>query len=119
MAAVSALEQRVTSDSQIVNSEDEAAIRQTDTGTTQVPSAVASADSNYAEAQACEAKASGTIVKFGIAGSMLAASSGGPDILEALGISFLPDTAGLSMIAVGVGLIVAGSGVGIFQASRC
>jgi hypothetical protein len=119
LAAVIALKQRVASDSQTVNSQDEAAIRQTNTGTTQVPSAVAKADSNYAQAQSCERGASGFIVKGGIAGSMLAAGGGGWDILKAFGIELGPETAGLSTLALGIFIIVATAGYGIFQASQC
>lgn len=55
----------------------------------------AKAESQQAQAQSCEEKASGTVVKWGVAGSVVAAGGGITDFLEVLGISVAPEWFGL------------------------
>lgn len=119
-AAVKALEQRVASDAQIVNSENAAAVLQATGGNvTQVPSLVASSESQQRNAYACEQRATGTIVKGGITGGLMAAGGATTDFFAIFDIVIAPAVTGLVIIVLGMAIIVGSAGYGIYQSSQC
>lgn len=93
----------------------------TDTGATEVPSQVARDQSNMgqAETQACDDRATGTIVRGSILGSVMGAGGGATDLLGSIGLEVAPEVTGIVIIAVGAGIVVGSIITGIFQSSRC
>jgi hypothetical protein len=119
-AALNALKNRVETYADLVNKEDaQAVVAATSSGTTEVPSVVASAESQQRAAYACEARATGIIVKGGITGSVIAGAGGTTDALAVFGIEVAPELTGIVLIGAGIAVIVGSIVAGGYQESEC
>jgi RHS repeat-associated protein len=132
LAAVNVLSSRVLTDESVVNSDNEQAMRvATGTGTTEVPSQVASAQSEQSAASVCEAQASDIIKDGSFAGSITSLGaggiSGGRTLLKMLldgpgeeaAADTAPETEGWSTLFYGAAILVVSLVGGISRAATC
>ena len=91
----------------------------TNTGVTQVPSIVATAQSQQAQVQGCYNSATALAAEGGITGAVFTVGGAVPEFLATFGIDVATGGIGLIFTAVGIVIVATTSGVGIYEASQC